>query len=171
VPVTPPPMIIPAVPDYQRLIYEQLAGPVGSDGYGHGWPQLGTDASGANLNLVDFLAKYKPALDKLLAQTNGSGDVLVPIEATLAVETTPTSRQTPPRKSTSTAKKGAPRKATAAKRAAPRTPPAKKVARRTTTSAAKRRQVRRRPKRPPAASAAGEDPGAARRCFQPWCTK
>lgn len=63
-PAKPP--VVP--PDYLRLIYEQLAGPVGADGYGHGWPQLGSDASGANLTLVDFLAKYKPALDELLAQ-------------------------------------------------------------------------------------------------------
>jgi hypothetical protein len=28
-------------PDYMQLGYEQLAGPVKDDGYGHGWPQLG----------------------------------------------------------------------------------------------------------------------------------
>ena len=62
-PVTTSPLVIPTVPaDYQRLIYEQLAGPVGSDGYGHGWPQLGA------LTIVDYLAKYKPALDALLAK-------------------------------------------------------------------------------------------------------
>jgi hypothetical protein len=62
-------VVIPQkAPDYLQLVYEQLAGPVGSDGYGHGWPQLGTDASGADLTLVGFLAKYKPALDTLLAQ-------------------------------------------------------------------------------------------------------
>jgi hypothetical protein len=57
-----------APPDYQRLIYEQLAGPVGPDGYGHGWPGLGTDESDANLTVVGFLAKYKPALEAVLAQ-------------------------------------------------------------------------------------------------------
>jgi hypothetical protein len=62
-PVTTSPLVIPTVPaDYQRLIYEQLAGPVGSDGYGHGWPQLGA------LTIVDYLANYKPALDALLAK-------------------------------------------------------------------------------------------------------
>jgi len=30
-----------SVPDYTKLTYEQLAGAVGEDGYGHGWPQLG----------------------------------------------------------------------------------------------------------------------------------
>jgi hypothetical protein len=65
-PVTPPPLVVSTVPpDYQRLIYEQLAGPVGSDGYGHGWTQLG------NLTIVDYLAKYKPALDVLLTHAPG----------------------------------------------------------------------------------------------------
>ncbi len=140
VPVTPPPVILPTVPDYQRLIYEQLAGPVGPDGYGRGWPQLGTDASGANLSLVDFLAKYQPALEALLAQAGGSGADSAPVEAAL-IDETPAVKQAAARKGTSTARKSAARKAApAAKKAAPRktSPAAKKSARRTTTSAAKK---------------------------------
>jgi hypothetical protein len=41
----------------------------------HGWPQLGTNANGSNLSVVDFLAKYRPALDALLAgQPTGSAN-------------------------------------------------------------------------------------------------
>lgn len=66
----PASVIVPApAMDLQRLTYEQLAGPVGADGYGQGWPQLGTNGSGANLTVVDFLAKYKPVLDALLEQS------------------------------------------------------------------------------------------------------
>lgn len=64
----PPAPVLPQPPDYMRLIYDQLAGPVSSDGYGHGWPQLG------NLTVVDFLAKYKLALDALLAQVTTSAN-------------------------------------------------------------------------------------------------
>ncbi|OQZ93452.1 hypothetical protein BST11_02165 [Mycobacterium alsense] len=103
--VTPSPLVVPTVPaDYQRLIYEQLAGPVGSDGYGHGWPQLG------NLTVVDYLAKYKPALDVLLAQAPR-----------------PAKKKTAPRIVIPAAGNGAAsRPATAAKRAPARKAPAKK---------------------------------------------
>src|SRR5262245_60437966 len=43
-------------PDYATLGYEQLAGPRGADGYGHGWPQLGQNTAGQNLTVVDALA-------------------------------------------------------------------------------------------------------------------
>jgi hypothetical protein len=48
-------------------------GPVHEDGHGHGWEQLGTNDKGENLTLVDFLAKYKPALDALLAGPKTAG--------------------------------------------------------------------------------------------------
>jgi hypothetical protein len=43
--------------DYEQLEYEQLAGPVGGDGYGHGWPQLG------GLSVTDALASIKRTLE------------------------------------------------------------------------------------------------------------
>jgi hypothetical protein len=80
---------------------------------------------------VDFLAKYKPALEALLAHTNGSSAGSAADAATLVDEISPSGKQ-------AVARKGTPRKATAAQRAATRTPPAKKGARRSTTSAAKK---------------------------------
>jgi hypothetical protein len=63
--ITPPaPAPVPdpgGPPDYAALAYEQLCGPRGIDGYGHGWPQLG------GLTVVDFIAKYKPLWDSQLA--------------------------------------------------------------------------------------------------------
>lgn len=50
-PPPPPPPPTPAPPDYLTLVYEQLAGPIQADGYGHGWPQLG------NRTLVDAVAE------------------------------------------------------------------------------------------------------------------
>jgi len=65
-PITPPaPAPVPdpgGPPNYGLLAYEQLAGPRGIDGYGHGWPQLG------GLTIVDFLAKYKPVWDAQLSE-------------------------------------------------------------------------------------------------------
>jgi hypothetical protein len=62
VPPAPAPVPDPGgPPDYAVLAYEQLAGPRGVDGYGHGWPQLG------GLTVVDFLATYKPLWDSELA--------------------------------------------------------------------------------------------------------
>lgn len=49
--VAPPPVVTPpSTPDYLKLAYEQLAGPVQPDLYGHGWPQLG------GLTVVDAIA-------------------------------------------------------------------------------------------------------------------
>ncbi|MGO9349798.1 MAG: glycoside hydrolase domain-containing protein [Mycobacterium sp.] len=62
VPPVPAPVPDPGgPPDYAILAYEQLAGPRGTDGYGHGWDQLG------GLTVVDFLARYKPLWDAQLA--------------------------------------------------------------------------------------------------------
>lgn len=61
--VEPPP---PADTDYVKLSYEQLCGPVDpATGYGTGWPQLGQNAEGLNLYLVDALA----AVRSLVQQT------------------------------------------------------------------------------------------------------
>jgi len=128
-PVTAAAPVTPTVPpDYLRLIYEQLAGPVGPDGYGHGWPQLGTNASGANVTLVDFLAKYKPALDALLAQAAGPAKEAAPPTAALRAEKAAAPAKNPPADKAATprivipptdgesgGKKGAPAKKTAAK--------------------------------------------------------
>ena len=56
----------PAVPeiDYTTLGYEQLAGPRGSDGYGHGWEQLGQNEQGQNLTFVDALARVKTMVEE-----------------------------------------------------------------------------------------------------------
>lgn len=43
--------------DYMKLDYEQLAGPVTEDGYGHGWPQLD------NLSVTDAVASIKKVLE------------------------------------------------------------------------------------------------------------
>lgn len=45
-------------PAYPTPAYEQLAGPIGSDGYGHGWPELGQNKAGQNLTPVDALAWF-----------------------------------------------------------------------------------------------------------------
>ena len=130
--VTQPPVVTPtAPPDYLRLVYEQLLGPVGTDGYGHGWPQLGTDASGANLTLVQFLAKYKPALDALLAKAPGTTAETVSLTGYVA-EAPPTPQ--PRRRSTVTraTKALAPKAATPAKKDKA-TPPAAKTAARKAT--------------------------------------
>ena len=50
--------VVPEI-DYTTLGYEQLAGPRGADGYGHGWPQLGQNAAGQDLTFVDALAVVK----------------------------------------------------------------------------------------------------------------
>jgi hypothetical protein len=55
--VPPQPIAPPAPPDYERLEYEQLAGPVTEDGYGHGWPQLG------GMSVTDALASIKNILE------------------------------------------------------------------------------------------------------------
>jgi predicted chitinase len=93
----------PQPPDYLRLIYDQLAGPVGSDGYGHGWPQLG------NLSIVDFLAKYKPALDCLLEHCDEAATTTPPHTAILVAKTEAAPEQKPPAKK-APAKKSARRK-------------------------------------------------------------
>src|SRR5262249_7152755 len=101
--------------DYQRLIYEQLAGPVGSDGYGRGWPQLG------NLTVVDFFAKYKPALDGLLAQANGAAPsvapriVIPPAKKAVIAKAAAPAKKAPARKRTAPAKKAASRNTIARK--------------------------------------------------------
>ena len=43
-------------PDYVQLSYEQTAGPVQADGYGHGWPQLG------GRSITDAVAHIKATL-------------------------------------------------------------------------------------------------------------
>jgi hypothetical protein len=53
----------PTVPDYSTLGYEQLCGPLGSDGYGTGWPQLGTNDAGQNLYMVDALGIVKQMVE------------------------------------------------------------------------------------------------------------
>jgi hypothetical protein len=45
------------LPDYLKLDYEQLAGPVTEDGYGHGWPQLD------GLTVTDAVASIKKVLE------------------------------------------------------------------------------------------------------------
>jgi hypothetical protein len=60
--VPPAPAPIPenvAPPDYAILAYEQLMGPRGIDGYGHGWKQLG------GLTVVDYLAELGAKIDAL----------------------------------------------------------------------------------------------------------
>jgi hypothetical protein len=120
-PVTKPPVVTPTVhPDYLRLIYEQLAGPVGPDGYGHGWSQLGSGAGGANLTVVDFLAKYKPALDALLAEAGAANTVelrttIPPAKKAAAPKATAPAKKAAPGKATPPAKKAAPGKATLSK--------------------------------------------------------
>jgi len=53
-----------SVPDYTKLTYEQLAGAVGDDGYGHGWPQLGgrtvTDAVAHIKNVLSEQSGERP---------------------------------------------------------------------------------------------------------------
>ena len=61
VPDVPDPVPDPGgPPDYGVLAYEQLAGPRGIDGYGHGWPQLGgrtlVDAVAAILTVLGIKA-------------------------------------------------------------------------------------------------------------------
>ena len=52
-------------PDYARLGYEQLCGPVDpATGYGTGWPQLGTNAAGQNLYVVDALSDILHLLEQ-----------------------------------------------------------------------------------------------------------
>ena len=46
-----------STPDYLKLDYEQLAGPVGNDGYGHGWPQLD------GLSVTDAVGSIKKVLE------------------------------------------------------------------------------------------------------------
>jgi hypothetical protein len=43
--------------DYIRLMYEQLCGPIGTTGYGTGWPQNGQDKDGNNLFMNDTIVK------------------------------------------------------------------------------------------------------------------
>lgn len=71
----PPPVTNP--PDYTQLGYEQLAGPVQSDGYGHGWAQLGTDAQGNDLTVVDALSVTETNTDSI-------GAAIAAIQTTLA---------------------------------------------------------------------------------------
>ena len=47
------------------LGYEQLCGPVGENGYGTGWPQLGQNAAGQNLYVVDALAAIRDMVQKV----------------------------------------------------------------------------------------------------------
>jgi hypothetical protein len=116
-PVTLPPVTPGAPPDYLRLIYEQLLGPVREDGYGHGWEKLGTNDQGQNLTLVDFLAKYKPVLDALLdhcgaADTKTPSDN-TPTKANIAAPHTAilvSKTEAAPREATQPAKKAAARK-------------------------------------------------------------
>lgn len=54
-------------PDYQKLTYEQLAGPVGADGYGTGWPQLGQNPDGTNRYLVDGVASLQASVNNISA--------------------------------------------------------------------------------------------------------
>jgi hypothetical protein len=52
------------MPDYDKLAYEQLCGPVDPDtGYGTGWPQNGQNEAGQNLYLVDLLAQVLTLVD------------------------------------------------------------------------------------------------------------
>jgi hypothetical protein len=50
-------------PDYALLDYEQLCGPVGPNGYGTGWPQLGQNEVGDNLYLVDAVSDILHTLE------------------------------------------------------------------------------------------------------------
>lgn len=127
---TAPAVVTPTTPpDYLRLIYEQLAGPVGPDGYGHGWPQLG------NLTTVDFLAKYTPALDALLAQTTGATTESVSgtgrVAAAASAKRVPPKKVTPRKSTTSVKKAPDSKQGTPAKKAPVRTKkaPAKKAPR------------------------------------------
>jgi hypothetical protein len=71
-PPPPPPVPDPGgPPDYAVLAYEQLCGPRGIDGYGHGWPQLNNhtliDAVaeiGAHLQLAGYIVPTKPTTPK-----------------------------------------------------------------------------------------------------------
>jgi hypothetical protein len=86
-------------PDYTKLAYEQLAGPVQADGYGHGWPQLGQDSNGDNLTPVDALALIKNMVADLeqrsvapaptVAPTPAPAPVPVPDTAPVAVNHNP----------------------------------------------------------------------------------
>jgi hypothetical protein len=70
--------VVPAVPP-------QLPAPAAALDYralSQGWPQLGTNANGSSLSIVDFLAKYRPALDALLAQTPASANKAGPRKTT-----------------------------------------------------------------------------------------
>jgi hypothetical protein len=117
-----------AAPNYQQLIYEQLAGPIGSDGLGHGWPQLG------ELTIVEFLARYRPALDALLTRTtNATAESAPRTEPTAAA---PPAKASAPRKSNPSAKKAAPPIATTA------------AERKVTTSAKKGAPRKAAPKKP-----------------------
>jgi hypothetical protein len=62
----PPPSPVPSQNiDYQRLIYEQLCGPINPNtGYGGGWPQLGQNEKGDNLCLVDAVARLAKTGDR-----------------------------------------------------------------------------------------------------------
>jgi predicted chitinase len=52
------------VPDYLPLSYEQLCGPIGDNGYGTGWEQLGQNENGENLYVVDALSDILHLLEK-----------------------------------------------------------------------------------------------------------
>ena len=64
-------------PDYGKLDYEQLAGPVTDDGYGHGWVQLD------NLSVTDAVASIKKVLeggDPITGQPpSGGGETPPPV--------------------------------------------------------------------------------------------
>jgi predicted chitinase len=52
------------VPEYDKLGYEQLCGPIGDNGYGTGWPQLGQNENGDDLYVVDALSDILHMLEK-----------------------------------------------------------------------------------------------------------
>jgi hypothetical protein len=59
-------------PDYMQLGYEQLAGPVKDDGYGHGWPQLGgRTITDAVAHIKNTLAGEPPPFHPAAARQDG----------------------------------------------------------------------------------------------------
>ncbi|MUL48787.1 hypothetical protein FZI85_05760 [Mycobacterium sp. CBMA293] len=122
------PASVTAPPDYLQLIYEQLAGPDG-----HGWQQLGTNADGTNLTIVQFLAKYKPALDELLAQngevktTTTLPTTTPPATSTAASHVALDAEILPAAKAASLNRKAADKAVSPAKKRAPRNTPGRKA--------------------------------------------
>jgi len=75
-----------SVPDYTQLTYEQLAGAVGEDGYGHGWPQLGgrsiTDAVAHIKNVLAEAGSEPPfRIDRQVAAVEGEGRLTADVQA------------------------------------------------------------------------------------------